>query len=144
LANKQHLNLSQHPLNFGGFFLDEQISQGRSQMGLCAYQGKSSIITLNQLYLLNKFGQENYLATTPQLGKYYSLKINFAKMIKTCCHELAHYLQFVKQGKSSGPSDLKENNGKHDQELAKEHKELRKEIMAIIKNSEEHGELEKR
>jgi hypothetical protein len=109
-------------------------------MGLCAYQGKSSIITLNQLYLLNKFGQENYLATTPQLGKYYSLKINFAKMIKTCCHELAHYLQFVKQGKSSCQSDLKMNNGKYDPYLAGEHKRFSKEIYGMIKNSEEYLE----
>jgi hypothetical protein len=144
LANKQNLNLSPHSPIFGGFFFDEQISQGQSKMGLCSHHGKTSVITLNQLYLLNKFGHENYFTSSPQQGKYYFLKIDFNKMVKTCSHELSHYLQFVKQGKSSCQSDLKENNGKYDSYLAGEHKRFSKEIYEMIKNSEEYSERERK
>ncbi|CAI2176777.1 14951_t:CDS:2 [Funneliformis geosporum] len=55
-----------------------------------------------------------------QSGDYTYLEISFDKMIGTCSHELAHYLQLVKHGKSSCESDLKLNNGRYDKELASE------------------------
>lgn len=111
--------MSKYPLTFGGFFLDENISKDRSEMGICAYQGKTSIITLNQLYLLNKFGHKNYLINSPQLGKYYCLTITFDKMMKTRSHELTHYFQYFYYQKSSCESDYGTN--KYIAWLAQEH-----------------------
>jgi len=51
----------------------------------------------------------------------------------TCSHELAHYIQFVKCGKSSCESDLVLNNGNYDKRLAKEHEEFSREIYQLIK-----------
>jgi len=65
-------------------------------------------------------------------------------MLKTCSRELNRYLQFVKCGRSSGQSDLKENNGKYDSPLAIEHKRFSKEIYGMIKNSGEYSELDKK
>ncbi|CAI2197442.1 19284_t:CDS:1, partial [Funneliformis geosporum] len=55
-----------------------------------------------------------------QSGDYTYLEISFAKMLHTCSHELAHYLQLVKNKRSSCESDLKLNNGRYDLELASE------------------------
>jgi len=63
-------------------------------------------------------------------------------MINTCSHELAHYFQFVKHGKSSCESDLIVRNGRYDEELASEHKNFTGEIYKLIENSE-YSELEK-
>ena len=63
-------------------------------------------------------------------------------MIGTCSHELAHYFQFVKHGKSSCESDLIVRNGRYDEELASEHEEFTEEIHKMIKNSR-YSELEK-
>jgi len=96
-------------------------------------------ISLNRLYLLNKFGHDRYFTDYPQ-GDYSCLDISFDKMIKTCSHELAHYIQLVKHGKSSCESDLKLENGNYDRELAREHKKFTQEIHQLIKNSEEYSE----
>ena len=93
---------------------------------------------------INKLGHGRYFATHPQQDSYFYLDISFSKMIKTCSHELAHYIQHVKHGKSSCKSDLKLNNGKYNFELAKEHKEFSKKIYGIIKNSGEYSEREKK
>lgn len=61
-------------------------------------------------------------------------------MIATYCHELAHYIQFVKYGESSCESDLKLENGNYERELAKEHEEFTQEIFGMIKT--EYSELE--
>ena len=53
-------------------------------------------------------------------------------MLKTCSHELAHYIQLVKHGKSSCESDLKLANDNYDVLLAQEHKEIREEIYGMI------------
>ena len=52
---------------------------------------------------------------------YSYLEISFDKMLNTCSHELAHYLQLVQHGKSSCESDRMLNNGKYNKELAQEH-----------------------
>ena len=65
-------------------------------------------------------------------------------MIETCSHELVHYIQLAKHGKSSCESDLKLENGNYDEELAKEHEEFSKEIYQLIKNSPEYSELERK
>jgi len=93
---------------------------------------KEANISLNRLYLLNKFGHDKYFADYPQ-GDYSYLDISFDKMIKTCSHELAHYFQLVKNGRSSCESDLVLNNGKYDGELAKEHEEFTQEIYELVK-----------
>ncbi|KLL02208.1 MAG: hypothetical protein MRERC_3c035 [Mycoplasmataceae bacterium RC_NB112A] len=58
-------------------------------------------ISLNSLYLLNKLGNEvnesiDYYSTAE-----HGIDISFRKMIDTCCHELAHYIQYAKHEKSS-------------------------------------------
>lgn len=63
-------------------------------------------------------------------------------MLRICSHELAHYIQFVKHGKSSCESDLIFRTGKYDKGLAKEHGEFTEEIYKMIKNSR-YSELEK-
>jgi len=96
-------------------------------------------ISLNRLYLLNKFGQDKYFTDYPQ-GDYSYLDISFDKMIKTCSHELAHYIQFVKHRRSSCESDLVLNNGNYDKGLVEEHKEFTREIYQLVKNSEDYSE----
>lgn len=59
-------------------------------------------------------------------------------------HELAHYIQLVKHGRSSCKSDLILKNGNYDEELAKEHKEFTQAIYQMIKNSGEYSELERK
>ena len=54
-------------------------------------------------------------------------------MIETISHELVHYIQLVKWGRSSCESDLIINNGKYDKDLAKEHEEWTQEIYQMIK-----------
>jgi hypothetical protein len=94
-------------------------------MGRCfPYQRKEIKIELNRLYLLNKLGHDKYFTSNPRDGDYSYLEISFDKMMGTCAHELAHYIQLVKHGKSSCESDLKLNNGKYDERLAKEHEEM--------------------
>jgi hypothetical protein len=92
-------------------------------MGRCfPHQRKEVNIELNRLYLLNKFGHDKYFTSNPQTSNDYSyLEISFDKMIRTCSHELAHYIQLAQHNKSSCESDLKLNNGKYDERLAKEH-----------------------
>jgi len=104
------------------------------------HQVKEINISLNRLYLLNKFGQDKYFTSNPQYGDYSYLDISFDKMIGTCSHELAHYFQLVKHGKSSCESDLVLNNGNYDGKLAREHKEFTGEIYGIVKNSGEYPE----
>jgi hypothetical protein len=99
---------------------------------------KEITIGLNRLYLLNKFGHDKYFASHPSKGDYTYLDISFNKMINTCSHELAHYIQFIKYGESSCESDLKLNNGGYNEELAREHEEWTKGIYGMIKNSEEY------
>ena len=93
------------------------------------------VISLNQFYLLNKLGYEHYFATPNNY-----LEINFTNLLKTCSHELAHYFQFIKCGRSSCESDL--GTDKYIAELAQEHKEFTGEIYRMIKNSGEYSELE--
>ena len=52
-------------------------------------------------------------------------------MIETCCHELAHYIQYVKHGDSSCESSLEKED--YDEGLAKEHKEIREEIFELVR-----------
>lgn len=150
-ADNQNLNISHYPLIFAGFYSDEKISQGKGEMGRCSYHSliypyndKTISISVNQLYLLNKFGHERYFATHPNQDSYFYLNINFATMMKTCSHELAHYLQFVKHGRSSCKSDLKANNGKYNSLLAQEHKEFTQQIKQLIATSPEYSYWEKK
>jgi hypothetical protein len=106
-------------------------------MGRCFPDQRKEIkIELNRLYLLNKFGHDKYFTSNPQDGDYSYLEISFDKMMGTCSHELAHYIQLVKHGRSSCESDLKLNNGKYDERLAKEHEKFSREIYGMIRNSE--------
>jgi hypothetical protein len=104
---------------------------------------KVANISLNRLYLLNKLGHDRYFTSSPKENEDYTyLDISFSKMIDTCSHEIAHYIQLVKNGKSSCESDLILENGNYDEGLAQEHKEFSKEIYQMIKG--EISELEKR
>lgn len=138
-ASSKSLDISHLPLNFAGFYSDKKIGSGYGEMGRCftekaIYPIKQKIanISLNRLYLLNKFGHDRYFTDYPQ-GDYSYLDISFNKMIETCSHELAHYIQFVKHGRSSCESDLKLENGNYDEELAREHEKFGGEIYHLIK-----------
>jgi len=118
-------------------------------MGRCStekiiYPVKKKVanIGLNRLYLLNKFGHDKYFTSYPQYGEYTYLDISFDRMIDTCSHEIAHYIQLVKHGKSSCESDLKIRKKEYNPALAKEHEEWTKEIYQMIKP--EYSEWEKR
>lgn len=147
-AKIKQLDISDLPLSFEGFYLDEKTGKGFGEMGRCGLETiiypirqKVVKISLNHLYLLNKFGHEEYFTSSPQ-GDCSCLDISFKKMLKTCSHELAHYIQLVKHGKSICESDLILGNGEYDKELAKEHEEFAKEIYGMIK--QEYSEWEKR
>jgi len=151
-AESKKLDISHLPLKFEGLYSDPKTGNGFGEMGRCfprqiiyPRKEKEINIKLNRLYLLNKFGHDRYFATSPeQSGDYSYLEISFEEMINTCCHELAHYIQLVKHGKSSCESDLKLNNGKYDEELDQEHKKFTEEIYQLIKNSGEYSEWEKK
>ncbi|CAH1756011.1 24918_t:CDS:1 [Entrophospora sp. SA101] len=125
-------------LIFGGFY-QKSLSDGENQgeMGNCGYdeQNKLVIIKLNQLYLLNKLGHKRYFATPERY-----LMIDFSALTETISHELAHYIQFVKYGKSSCESSGKKDaNGEFlAPELVKEHAQFTKEIKQMIVNSAEY------
>ena len=143
-ASSKNLDISPLPLKFAKFYSDRIYEKVRD-MGRCWKEPKISKISLNHLYLLNKFGHDKYFTIIDsRYGDYSYFDISFDKMINTCSHELAHYFQFVKHGKSSCESDLIVRNGRYDEELAKEHEKWTKEIYQLIKNSEEYSELEKR
>jgi hypothetical protein len=102
-SESKNLNTSKLPLNFAGFYYDPKTGQGKGTMGHCfpreiiyPYPEKEINIELNRLYLLNKLGHERYFTSNPAYGNYYYIDISFDKMIKTCSHELAHYIQLVK------------------------------------------------
>jgi hypothetical protein len=63
-------------------------------------------------------------------------------MLHTCSHELSHYIQLVKWGKSSCESDLILGNREYSAKLAEEHKEFEQEIYEMIK--QEYPEWERR
>jgi len=65
-------------------------------------------------------------------------------MIKNCSHELVHYLQFVKRGRSSCKSDLEINNGNCDHLLVQEHKIITRQIYQLITTSSEYSQRETR
>lgn len=133
-AISKQIDISHHPLVFGGFYQGEKTTEKQPlknhfrKLGNCCFtpQSKQTIISLNQFYLLNKLGYEKYFAT-PE----YYLEIDFANLLKTISHELAHYFQFIKHGESSCESD--KGTEKYIAELAKEHKEFGGEIYGIIK-----------
>ncbi|CAG8508076.1 22669_t:CDS:2 [Racocetra persica] len=128
------------------FAENKNIGNGRGEMGRCSsysYPNRKIEISLNQIYLLNKFGHDRYFTSNPEIsGNYSYLDISFDEMLATCCHEIAHYFQFVKHNKSSCESDLKLNNGEYHGELAREHEEWTGEIYWLIKS--EYSEWERR
>jgi hypothetical protein len=146
-AKSKELDTSQLPLKFEGF-LDKSIGNSYGKMGNCClekiiYPIKQEVanINLNRLYLLNKFGHDRYFTSSPEESEDYSyLDISFSKMLNTCSHEIAHYIQFVKYGRSSCESDLILRKKEYNSVLAKEHKEFTQEIYRLIKNSGEYSE----
>jgi hypothetical protein len=99
-ASRKKLDIYHYPLNFGGFYQQEQ-----SKLGSCCFTpaNQHTVINLNQIYLLNKLKVDcSYLA------------VDFTDLLQTCSHELAHYFQFVKHEKSSCESDLVLNNSDYD------------------------------
>jgi hypothetical protein len=130
-AKSKGLDTSRLPLKFAGFYSDPKIGQELGTMGHCfprqviyPYKEETINVELNRLYLLNKLGHNRYFTSSPEKSNDYTyLDISFDKMIETCSHELAHYIQLVKYGESSCESDLLLNNGKYSAELAKKHKE---------------------
>ncbi|KLL05464.1 MAG: hypothetical protein MRERV_1c165 [Mycoplasmataceae bacterium RV_VA103A] len=145
-AESKKIDICVWPLIFGGFYWDKNIGNGRGEMGRCSsysYPNRKIEISLNQIYLLNKFGHDRYFTSNPEIsGNYSYLDISFDEMLATCCHEIAHYFQFVKHNKSSCESDLKLNNGEYHGELAREHEEWTGEIYWLIKS--EYSEWERR
>lgn len=140
------------PLVFEGLHSDQKTGNGYGKMGHCAleevfypFKQKIANISLNHLYLLNKLGHSKYFTSNPKISDDYSyIDIIFDKMIDTCSHEITHYIQLVKWGKSSCESDLILSNGNYNEELAREHEEFTQEIYQLIKNSAEYSEWERR
>ena len=93
-AKSKGLNIFHLPLNFAGFYSDKKSGNGYGEMGRCftekiiyPIKQKEINISLNRLYLLNKFGVDRYFPSNPeQSGNYAYLDISFDKMIETCCH----------------------------------------------------------
>jgi len=149
-AKSRELDTFQLPLKFEGLYLDKKTGNGYGEMGRCFTENiiypanqKIANISINRLYLLNKLGHDRYFTSSPKENEDYTyLDISFDKMIDTCSHELAHYTQFIKHGKSSCKSDLILSNGKYDEELAKEHEKWTKEIYQLIK--QEYSEWERK
>ena len=145
-AESKRLDISYLPLKFEGLYYDPKTGNGYGAMGKCwkekifyPFRGKVANISLNRLYLLNKLGHDEYFTSNPEHGEYTFIDISFSKMIDTCSHELAHYIQLAKHGRSSCESDLILGNGKYDEGLAEEHEEWTKEIYQVIKNSDEYS-----
>jgi len=121
-AEKQNLSDYCLPLEFGGFYSEQNpAKQHFRELGNASFDSNNqqTIISLNQVYLFNA-------------------------LMETISHELAHYFQLLKHGKSSCESDLVLNNGNYNGELAKEHEKFTQEIYGMIKNSGEYSELESR
>jgi hypothetical protein len=96
-VDSKSLNISRLPLVFGEFYYN------LGTMGHCfpnqviyPCQVQEIIIELNRLYLLNKLGHDKYFTSSPEYGEYTYIDISFDKMIDTCSHEIAHYIQLVK------------------------------------------------
>ena len=140
-AKSRELDTSHLPLKFEGLYYDPKTGNDYGEMGKCFTENiiypanqKIANISINRLYLLNKLGHDKYFTSSPKESEDYTyLDISFDKMIDTCFHEIAHYIQLVKHGKSSCESDLILRNGKYNEELAKEHKEFTQEIYQMIK-----------
>jgi hypothetical protein len=92
------------PLKFESLYSDPQIGNGYGEMGRCEQERviypikqKTANISINRLYLLNKFGHDKYFTSSPKESKDYTyLDISFDKMLNTCSHQIAHYIQFIK------------------------------------------------
>lgn len=142
-ADSQNINISAYPLSFGSFYQignqeTNQLEAQTKKLGNATFdtKEKQTIISLNQLYLFNKLGHDRYFAN-PELY----LEISFPQLIKTCSHELAHYIQYVKYQKSSCYSSY--GTSKYVDWLAQEHKKLSQQIYQLITNSPDYSQLEK-
>jgi hypothetical protein len=130
-SQDKKINISSLPLQFEGFHSGRQTGNNYEEMGnffiekfIYPTEGKIANIGLNRVYLLNKFGFDKYFPSSPQeSGDYNYVGVSFSKMLNTCSHELAHYFQLVKHGKSSCESELISESGKYDRELAREQEE---------------------
>jgi len=138
-AKSKNLDISNLTLSFEGLYYDQKTGNNFGKMGYCSprqviypYKVHEINIGLNRLYLLNKLGSDKYFTNYLQ-GDYSYIDISFDKMIDTCSHEIAHYIQLVKWGRSSCESDLMLNNGNYSVELAKEHKKFTQKIYQLIK-----------
>ncbi|CAG8845057.1 20006_t:CDS:2, partial [Racocetra persica] len=104
-ARSKGLNTSQLPLKFAGFYYEPEADR---KLG-----------TGQGLGIMGR--HDKYFTSKPTYGEYYFIDISFKKMIETCSHEIAHYIQLVKHNKSSCESDLVINKENYDGELAREH-----------------------
>jgi hypothetical protein len=101
-AKSKKIDISHLPLKFESLYYDPKTGNGYGEMGHCSQEviyptnQKEIDIGLNRLYLLNKLGSDKYFTSNPELGDYSYIDISFKKMIDTCSHELAHYIQLVK------------------------------------------------
>jgi len=98
------------------------------------------IISLNQFFLFNKLGHKRYFAT-PELY----LNIDFNTLTETISHELAHYIQYIKYGKSSCESSGKKASSGNFlyPDLVSEHVQFTQEIKQMIANSTEYEKFAK-
>jgi hypothetical protein len=140
-AEKHNLTADCLPLTFGGFYQKPiQCGKIHGEMGNCCLEKEQVSISLNYIFLFNKLDHERYLVDPENY-----LGIKFTDLIHTCSHELAHYFQFSKYGRSSCESSgAKDNNGNFwYPELVAEHSQFTREIREMIINSEEYPKLEK-
>jgi len=142
-AEKQNLTDYCLPLEFGEFYSEQNpAKQHFRELGNASFDSNNqqTVISLNQIFLFNKLGYERYFAS-PELY----LNIDFAALMETISHELAHYFQYGKHGQSSCESSgAKESNGEFIYpKLVNEHTQFAKEIKQMIVNSSEYPTLKK-
>ena len=137
--------------------LDIDISQERTlingkEIGVSeTYEGTMSIF-LNQKYLLNKLGMNEFISDYKETERninWGTLPIGFEELIDTIAHELAHAFQNTINLKGDKKSEC-ESSGERDAnsnllypELAAEHTALTEEIKQMIESSSEYQEFKK-
>ena len=110
------------------------------------YKAKISI-SLNQKYLLNRLGMDEFITDYQENAKGTSwkvLSINFNELIATIAHELAHAYQNtirVNNGEQVKSQCASSGDKENYPELVAEHAALTSEIKGMIENSSEYQEF---
>ena len=115
------------------------------------YEAATMSIFLNQKYLLNKLGMNEFISDyieTERSINWSTLPIGFEELTNTIAHELAHAFQNTINLKEEGEKSQCESSGDRDEdgnllypELVAEHTALTEEIKQMIESSAEYQEF---